>query len=231
MTEDQKELVLNNLNLVNFILHRHFKPRRDDWDDYYQEGCYGLCLAAMRYNPEKYNTEFSTLAYPYILGSIKRYRRETMLIKYSRKALDVCNKVYSMLEKGYTDEEIIVELSISRSLLSEVMSINGVTSLEKEVIESDNSLTIGDMVGYDQCFDTELVEDDILKAVDKILVKATENARNIYEEVIYSRLFEDKPTQEYLSKKYNCSQAQVSRIIRKYDNELKEYMRWQKKTN
>lgn len=229
MTDEQKELVLNNLDLVNFILHRHFKPSRNDWDDYYQEGCYGLCLAAVRYNPDKFNTAFSTLAYPYIVGCIKRYKRDTMLIKYSRKALNVYGQVVKMLNEGYSDEEIIIQLSISRSILSEVMAITSVTSLEKEISEDESKpITIGDTIGYEESFDSDLIEEDILKAVDTILVKASEKARNIYEEVIYSRLFEDNPTQSYLAKKYNCSQAQVSRIINKYDKELKEYMKWQK---
>ena len=185
-----------------------------------------MCLAAIRYNPNR-GTEFSSLAYPYIVGCIKRYKRDNYLVKYPRKSIDLYGKVYKMLSEGYTEEEIIVELSISRSALAEVMAINIVSSLESEITE--DGITLLDTVGYDVSFDESLIEDDILQAVDKILVKATDKVRNIYEEVIYSRLFEDEPRQKYLAEKYDMSQANISRVVRKYDKKLKEYLGWQMK--
>ena len=57
LTEKQRELIVNHLDLVAQVLNKHIC--RDlsnpdlDWDDLYQTGCLALCKAALFHNTEK----------------------------------------------------------------------------------------------------------------------------------------------------------------------------------
>ena len=73
---EQNELVVNNMALVSHVLSTRFKKGSDEWEDLYQEGCYGLVLASRSYNPDLGYT-FSTYAYPMIIGTIQKYKRRT----------------------------------------------------------------------------------------------------------------------------------------------------------
>jgi len=73
MTNEQKKLVEDNLALVHHIM-KHIPYVKDSYEDYYQCGVYGLCLAASRYDESR--GEFSTYAGTYIDGHIRRHYRE-----------------------------------------------------------------------------------------------------------------------------------------------------------
>jgi RNA polymerase sporulation-specific sigma factor len=59
--KDEEQLVNDNLNLVHMILRKYRVPRGYEYEDMYQEGCFGLCKAAKLYDPTK-GYKFSTLA-------------------------------------------------------------------------------------------------------------------------------------------------------------------------
>ena len=77
MTNEQKRLVLDNYNLVHFVMHKKFPayyPGSYEYEDFSQQGYLGLCLAAMQYNADL--SSFSTYAFNYIWGYIARYRNQ-----------------------------------------------------------------------------------------------------------------------------------------------------------
>ncbi len=86
MTSEQKKLVEDNLALVHHIM-KQIPYVQESYDDYYQWGVYGLCLAASRYDETR--GEFSTYAGTYIDGHIRRHYREfeVGLIKPPRDVL------------------------------------------------------------------------------------------------------------------------------------------------
>ena len=74
MTAAQQQMVLDNYNLVHYVMHKKFPsyyPGSYEYEDLSQEGYLGLCLAAMRYDDEK--ASFTTYAFNCIWGKIICY--------------------------------------------------------------------------------------------------------------------------------------------------------------
>lgn len=63
MTEYQRELVVEHLDLIDWVIRRRIQVRGMillSYEDYYSVGCEALCHAAMHYRPE--NGEFAPFA-------------------------------------------------------------------------------------------------------------------------------------------------------------------------
>lgn len=124
LTEQQKELVENNINLIHHILKKYsfIKPATQDYDDYFQHGSYGLCLAAQRYNKDK-EVLFSTFACSYISGYILRYYRDFAQgpIRRTRKQLNSKEQIQyvyyndTLINSEGGETEIIEELQLKDS--------------------------------------------------------------------------------------------------------------------
>jgi RNA polymerase sigma factor (sigma-70 family) len=69
MTAEQ--LFSDNIALVHYMVQKHARYNSTNYEDYVQNGCIGLWLAAQRYN-ENMGATFSTFAASYILGYIRR---------------------------------------------------------------------------------------------------------------------------------------------------------------
>lgn len=71
MTEYQNALVIDNLDLVNWVIRTRISiPNRPllTYDDFYAIGCEAICRAAVRYKPEA--GEFAPFACRYIYNAI-----------------------------------------------------------------------------------------------------------------------------------------------------------------
>lgn len=71
MTEYQNALVIDNLDLVNWVIRTRITiPNRPllTYDDFYAIGCEAICRAAMRYEPD--TGEFAPFACRYIYNAI-----------------------------------------------------------------------------------------------------------------------------------------------------------------
>lgn len=74
LTEQQRQLVLDNYNLPHFVMQTKFSSYSvgsEEYKDLVQEGYLGLCVAAERYVPGK--AAFTTFSCNYIWGYIIRY--------------------------------------------------------------------------------------------------------------------------------------------------------------
>ncbi|MEV7617745.1 SigB/SigF/SigG family RNA polymerase sigma factor [Streptomyces sp. NPDC089799] len=70
-------LIEMNVSLVHFAARRfRDRPGGPEYEDILQVGTIGLIKAIDRYDPDR-NTQFTTLALPYITGEIKRHFRDT----------------------------------------------------------------------------------------------------------------------------------------------------------
>lgn len=214
LTPDREHYVLDNLRLVHHIIHRYIKPKPEDYEDCYQEGCVGLTLAAIRFK-EDLGYKFSTYAVPLIIGTIRRYLREKKpLIKYSRNMIDLYMKIQQLKFEGLDDKQILKHLNIGSSMYFDILNMYNVTSLESEFNE-DGSLTVADTLGVcDEYSDFD--EEGFESALESVVKDMSVIYRAIYEEYIYSLYCgEEKLTQKYFAKKYNISQASVSKILKK----------------
>lgn len=81
-TLKREEMIENNLGLVHACANR-FRGRGVEYDDLFQAGCVGLVKAADGFD-ETLGFNFSTYAFPVIMGEIKRIFRDSGTIKVGR---------------------------------------------------------------------------------------------------------------------------------------------------
>lgn len=74
LTDDERQLVLDNLGLVHFVLNRMTSIRTDMVEDRFQDGTLGLMRAVQLYNPDT-GFKFST----YAIVSIRRHVNDAIL--------------------------------------------------------------------------------------------------------------------------------------------------------
>ena len=101
----------------------------------------GLVMAYKNFDPT-YNVKFSTYAYSYILGEMKKVINETNTIKYSKELLSLKYKIEKVsilltqkLMRNPTKEEIINFLNINENEYEEVMLMINPVSLDSKVAE------------------------------------------------------------------------------------------------
>lgn len=231
LTEEERQIVLNNLKLVDYILHHKFNIHQNNpyYDDYQQEGRYGLMLASQRFD-ESTGTKFSTFACMYIEGYIKRYRRDYIYgqIKYSRNLKDLVSRVAKMYYEGCTYEEIKLKLNITEQEYSDILSILNISSINAELgyDKEGKSLTLQDYIG---CEDKNLLdflgEERVIECIERVAsnIKRIEH-KNIWYEYIYPAYFGEKITNQVLATKYNISQPHINRLLNKYKQQLRSYL-------
>lgn len=76
MSKEQQQLAEANLNLVDCVIRREINISNlplQTYEDYYQEGCAALCVAATRYQPER--GRFESLAYTAVKHALLDYSK------------------------------------------------------------------------------------------------------------------------------------------------------------
>lgn len=227
LPEERKPLVEDNIQLVHYILHNYIKPLSMDYEDCFQEGCYGLVKAAIGFD-ESLGYKFSTYAVPQIIGYVKRYLRDKKpMIKYSRSMMDLYTKIAVLKSQGKDDDEIIKELNIGSSMYFDILNIPNCASLDEVLGDEDSSFTLLDAVGVDFTSTTigEAFAEYMLEAaLEKVVINLSDKYKAIYEEYIYCLYYGEKLNQEYLADKYGIIQAQVSRIIKKLNKVYRQVL-------
>ncbi|MBQ7580264.1 MAG: sigma-70 family RNA polymerase sigma factor [Clostridia bacterium] len=133
------EMIEKNLGLVHACANR-FRGRGVEYDDLFQAGCVGLVKAAEGFD-ETLGYNFSTYAFPVILGEIKRIFRDSGTIKIGRalkEKIRLANKLREdfLTENGY--EPTISEMA--KLMDTDVMSAAQVLCASMPII----SLTMQD---------------------------------------------------------------------------------------
>ena len=210
-------LILNNEKLI-YSITNYFK-NYNSREDLYQAGCLGLINAYKKYNPNM-NCKFTTYAYPYILGEMRKLVREDKGIKISREITKLnlkIEKAYILLTQKLMKEpstlEIANYLEIPEYYVSEaILSLNKIKSIDEPVNSEGRELTLQDVIGKSNNID------------DLILLR--ESLKNLTEEertLINNRYVNDY-TQSETSKLIGMSQVQVSRKEHKVLEKLKQKM-------
>ncbi len=215
--EDITKLILENERLI-YSITNYFKNYKSK-EDLYQAGCLGLVMAYKKYNPDM-NCKFTTYAYPFILGEMRKLVREDKGIKISREITSLnlkIEKAYILLSQKLMHEpsvkEIAMFLEIPEFYVSEAMiSANKIKSIDEPINEEGRDLTLQDVIGKSNNID------------DLILLRESLNNLNAEERTLIENRYMKDYTQSETSKCLGMSQVQVSRKEQKVLQKLHQKM-------
>ncbi|WP_407425091.1 RNA polymerase sigma factor RpoD/SigA [Treponema sp.] len=148
-----KKLINSNLRLVVSIANKFKKTYKVSIMDLIQEGNLGLMAAAEKFST-KYNTRFSTYAYPWILQYMLRFlHNKTSIISIPQRKEEILRKL-STAQTEYAQntgheaskKELSHALGISENELKTTLNyLYSYTSLDAEC-NNENSGTIGELI-------------------------------------------------------------------------------------
>lgn len=215
--QDLNTIINDNQNLIYSICNyfNHYKNK----EDLFQVGCIGLINAYNRYD-ESQNCKFTTYAYPYILGEMKKLVREDKSVKISREITKLNLKIEKarlLLSQKLMKEPSIKELSdfleIEEYRIAESLnSINSVQSLDEPIVNEGKSMSLYDVIGNS-------------KDVNNLIALKEElSSLSPFERKIIEQRYINDLTQSEVSKILGISQVQVSRneqkVLTKLRNKL-----------
>ncbi len=197
-----ENLLLEHKNLIYAIM-KYF-PTYPNKDDLFQVGCIGLIEAHYHYR-EDYHTKFSTYAYSYILGEMKKLVREDRGIKVSRSM----HSLYLKIEKA--------SILLSQKLMREptVTEIAHFLEVDESVVveafySSSSIMDVDEIpIGKEEDLDNQIYLKEQLKELSHEEL-----------EILNSRYLEDR-TQMETANLLGISQVQVSRKENKALQKLK----------
>lgn len=212
---DLKQLIVDNQNLIYKITH-YFKNYNNK-EDLFQAGCIGLVKAYKKYDPS-FNVKFTTFAFPYILGEMRKYVREDKGIKISKDISKLnlqIEKATNILSQKLMREPSIEELSKFLEipvydLAQAINSTNQIMSIDETIKSDGKEITLHDIVK-----DKETDLDTLIS-----LKTAIEELNDFEKEIINKRYYSDM-TQTEVAKSLGISQVQVSRKEQKVLTKLK----------
>lgn len=216
----ENNLVKNNIKLVHYIVHKLGNLPKDLYEDYFQEGCYWLILAAERFDESK-GFAFSTFAANYIYNGIRHYKRENgddfNGLKVSRGIRDNIAKMNVVASMNSLDLENKEDLNLVLDYLDlEEFEIPSITSFDIDIKGKDGSVSSQ----YDVVPDTREPFLDINMSYDlfaylryikpKVSTKAYEIISFLIDTYIHTG--DVTFTQLELAELLDTSQAYISRI-------------------
>lgn len=204
----REEIIENNLGLVHACANR-FRGRGVEYDDLFQAGCVGLIKAADGFD-ETRGFNFSTYAFPVIMGEIKRIFRDSGTVKVGR-AMKEKIRLVNKLKEDFSLKNG-VEPTVSQ--LAQMMNMD--ISSTAEILAASMpimSLTVQDDEESRQLdVPTPSPDEEI---ADKLALRQTmENLNEDDRKLIFLRYYEGY-TQSKTAQALGISQVQVSRKEKK----------------
>lgn len=217
MNNEITNLIIENERLIYSIAS--FFKNYNSKEDLYQAGCLGLITAYKKFNPDM-NCKFTTYAYPYILGEMRKLVREDKGLKISREITKLnlkIEKAYILLSqklmKEPNIEEIANYLEIPEFYVSEaILSLNKIKSIDEPVSSEGREFTLQDVIGKKENID------------ELIMLRESLTSLNKEEKAIIDNRYMKDYTQSETSKLVGMSQVQVSRKEQKVLQKLKQKM-------
>ena len=215
---DKNTVAEKNFGLVHACCKR-FSGKGIEYDKLFSAGCLGLAKAINNFD-ESLNFQFSTYAFPVIMGEIKRLFRDGGTVKVSRSLKELAMTISKInnenkLKNGteLTVSQLAERLDVSQEKIVDALnSIRSPLSLTAEYDEEGNP-------------QLDVPVDDIQYEISERL--SLEQAVNVLEEndrkIIQLRYYQNK-TQTQTAKMLNMTQVQVSRRERKILGIIREKM-------
>lgn len=202
--EELTNIIMDNQGLI-YEAMKYFKNYNNK-DDLYQVGCIGFIKAYKNYKEDR-GCKFSTYAFTYILGEMKKLVREDKSLKISTQISKLnlkIDKAYILLSQKYmrmpTIKEVADYLDVPEYLVSDAINSNiSIKSIDEPINSEGKDTTLQDIIGYSNDID-ELIY------LRNNLSKLTKEEQ----EIINNRYMYDL-TQSETSKIMGISQVQVSR--------------------
>lgn len=215
---DKNKIAENNMGLVHACCKR-FSGKGIEYEELFASGCLGLAKAINNFD-ESRNLQFSTYAFPVIMGEIKRLFRDGGSVKVSRTLKELAMSVNKLNNENKLKNG--TELTISQ--LAEKLDVS-----EEKIIDALNSVRspLSLTAEYDEEGNPQLdvPVDDIQYEISERL--SLEQTLDLLEEndrkIINLRYYCNK-TQTQTAKLLNMTQVQVSRREKKILTIIREKM-------
>lgn len=213
-----ENIILENINLI-YKIAGYFKNYNDK-EDLINAGVIGMIDAYYKFD-DSFNTKFTTYAFPYILGEMKKCVRNDKGLKVSRNINSLYNKIdkvkYLLCQKYKripTTKELSLYLNIDEKLIEEAInSHNNIDSLDNAIIKDSKEVNLYDII-------PDKMDDlDTLIELKESLKKLDSNE----EKLIKYRYFKNL-SQMDTAKKLGITQVQVSRNEKKIIKKLRTIM-------
>lgn len=208
--------VVNEHERMIYKLARSFST--SSVEDLFQVGVIGLINAYNSYDSSR-GTKFSTYAYAFILGEMKKYIRENKGVKVNREISYLSSRLDKLIEllcqkykRMPTTKELSIETGIDEWKITEALNLrNCVSSLDETLLDGKN--TVIDIIPNNSKIEEDLEIRDMLDSLD-------EEEKSI----IHERYFNDR-SQAEVSTITGYSQAKVSRCEQKILCKLRKYQK------
>lgn len=217
MNQNLEQIIEENKNLIYSI--SHYFENYPNKEDLFQAGVMGLITAYKNYDAS-FNNKFTTYAYTYILGEMKKFVREDKGIKISRDITKLnlqIEKATILLTQRLMRQPTIKELSnyleIDEYFIAEAMkSINVLQSLDEPLNNDGKQITL-----YDSVSEQKVNNLDELIALRNELELLPDLERNLIEQRYMCDM-----TQTETAEALGMTQVQVSRKEQKVLMKLKD---------
>jgi RNA polymerase sigma-B factor len=206
-------------------LARRYVPSSEPYDDLVQVASLGLVKAVERFDPDR-GFAFTSFAVPTIVGELKRYFRDTGWALHvdrsaqerARKITDAQQQITARTGRSPTVNELAQFLEISQEEV-----LDGL-----QTAEAYDAISLDAPVQSDEEGSTSRLEviggiDERLGLVDQqaTIFAAARHLTRREREIIYLRFSEDL-TQTEIADRVGVSQMQVSRLLRKSLQRLRD---------
>ena len=212
-----------NTGLIYSVVKR-FAGRGVEAEDLFQIGSIGLLKAVDKFDTS-FEVKFSTYAVPMIIGEIRRYLRDTGIIKVSRSLKESQYRVFKIredLEKKLGREPSVTELAEAAEISLEELNIvleagAEVESLHKTIYQGEGTeLSLLDKIPEKENRQEKLLDKVLL---EELLGRLEAEERKL----IYMRYFQDM-TQTEIARQLHISQVQFSRMEKRILKKLKKLL-------
>lgn len=208
------EFIEQYSNLI-YSLTKYFEGY--DKEDLYQAGCVGLINAKKNYDDTK-DTKFSTFAYFYILGEMKKLVREDKQIRVSRGLIKLNYKIEKAkiilsqeLMREPSIEEISSYLNIDVSKLKEAtMAIYHLISIDSTISLNEGEVSLNEVIAKPS------IDMNTLVALKEEVKNLTEEERKL----VIERFIESK-SQSEVATTLGMTQVGISRLEKKVKEKIK----------
>ena len=212
--ESERKLLEDNLPLVSAIVKRYMNSGVES-EDLRQLGSIGLLKAIRKFDPS-YNVCFSTYAVPLIAGEIRRFLRDDGIIKFSRSAKSLAQRIHRELEADpdLTLDVLSERLGVSREELAAAYASDSLVGSLDEPLP-DGSGNRFDRIG------TSSEEE---RSVNKLSLSAAMQTLSDRERLLVQLRYRDEKSQSEVGRILGVSQVQVSRLEKKILTALRARM-------